>query len=56
MGNLGSIFSIFMTDPWSFVLLAFIMISALIVFIGLFIKPVMKELVANDDLRGSLLA
>lgn len=56
MGNLGTIFSIFMTDPWSFVLLAFIMVSALIVFIGLFVKPLMKEFVANDDLRGSLLA
>lgn len=56
MGTLGTIFSIFMTDPWSFFLLAFIMVSALIVFVGLFVKPALMKVIANKDLRGSLLA
>ena len=56
MGTLVTIFSIFMTDPWSFFLLAFIMVSALIVFVGLFIKPQLNKFITNKDLKGSLLA
>jgi hypothetical protein len=56
MGTAKTIFSIFMSDPWSFVLLAFIMVSALIVFIGLFIKPFVKKLITNGAVRGSLMA
>lgn len=56
MKTIKTIFSIFMSDPMSFVLLAFIMVSALIVFVGLFIKPLMRKFISNDALRGSLLA
>ena len=54
MGAVKTIFSIFMNDPWSFVLLAVIMVSALIVFLGLW-KPLFKKFIPNEKLRCSAL-
>lgn len=55
MGTVKTIFSIFMNDPWSFVLLAFIMVSALIVFLGLW-KPLLKKFIPHEKLRRAVLA
>lgn len=49
------VFNIFMSNPWDYVLLAFIMVSALIVFLGL-IKPVVFDKIPNKYVRKSALA
>lgn len=54
MENVKTIFSIFMTDPMSFVILAFIMVSALIVFLGLW-KPLLKKYITNEKIRRAVL-
>lgn len=54
MENVKTVFSIFMTDPMLFVILAFIMVSALIVFLGLW-KPLLKKFIANARVRRAVL-
>lgn len=54
MESVKTIFTIFMTDPMSFVALAFIMVSALIVFMGLW-KPFLKKYITNEKARRAVL-
>ena len=55
MGTVKNIFNIFMSDPMSFLLHAFIMVSALIVFLGLW-KPLFKKFIPNEKLRRAAIA
>lgn len=55
MERVKNIINIFMSDPMSFLLLAFIMVSALIVFLGIW-KPFFKKFIPNEKLRRAVLA
>lgn len=56
MGKVKIIFDIFMSNPMWFATLAVIMVSALIVFIGLFVKPIVKKLIKNNVVKDLILS